>query len=120
MTDIQAAKRKLEAAQEEYQRAIAQQVADLKAQRDDLDRQIAELEAGTSAPSTGKRRKGIKNDVLATVKANADGIKKADILIAMDAKGDKSFENSISNALTSMKKAGTIAQTPTGLYKAAP
>lgn len=65
----------------------------------------------------GTRRTGIRNDVLASVKATP-GITRADLIDKMGAKGDKSAEQSISNALSALKKAGTISLSD-GKYSAA-
>ena len=67
-------------------------------------------------PSSGGRRTGIRDDVLRVVKEH-DGINRADILEQMDAKGDKKAEQSISNALANLKKAGKITLAD-GLYRA--
>jgi hypothetical protein len=70
-------------------------------------------EGGTTtvrAPrATGTRRAGIRDEVLTAVKnAGTDGISRATLLEQFNAKGDKSAEQSISNALSALKKAGTI------------
>lgn len=62
---------------------------------------------GASIRATGTRRTGIREEVLAAVKATP-GITRADLLEKMDAKGNKSAEQSVSNALAALKKAGTI------------
>ncbi len=58
--------------------------------------------------STGKRRTGIRDEVLAKVKAHPEGIARAPLLEEMGVKGDKSGEQSVSNALAALKKAGII------------
>jgi len=58
---------------------------------------------GTRAPRGSK-----KHELAALIKANP-GITRADILERLGAKGDKTAEGSISNALTTMKKAGTLS-----------
>ena len=71
------------------------------------------VEGGTSTPrisSTGTRRAGIRDEVLAAVKAaGADGISRADLLQALGVKGNKSGEQSVSNALSALKKAGATS-----------
>ena len=47
---------------------------------------------------------------------NPNGMKRADVLESMNVKGDKSGEQSVSNALASMKKAGTVTQRDDGSY----
>lgn len=56
----------------------------------------------------GGRRTGIRDQVLSAVKEAKAGITRAQLLDAMSARGDKSAEQSISNALAALKKAGTI------------
>lgn len=65
---------------------------------------------------TGSRRTGIREEVLSHIK-NADGITRAQLLETMGAKGTKSAEQSISNALAALKKAGTIGG-DNGIYRA--
>jgi hypothetical protein len=66
--------------------------------------------------TSGGRRGGIRNDVLKVIEEHADGIGRAAILKVMGAE-DKSSQQSISNALASLKKAGTVTA-DSGLYKA--
>ena len=66
----------------------------------------------------GKRRTGIREDVLRVVGEHGEGVSRAKVLELMDAKGEKSAEQSISNALAALKKAGTLVQA-NGLYKSA-
>ena len=55
--------------------------------------------------------------MLAQVKVHPKGITRSEMLIAMNVKGNKSGEQSISNALSALKKAGTITAAD-GVYKA--
>ena len=71
---------------------------------------------GTAAASSG-RRTGVRDDVLAVVKAHASGIARADVLESMSARGDKKAEQSVSNALANLKKAEKITLAD-GVYKA--
>lgn len=72
----------------------------------------------TGGPTTpGKRRSGIRQQVLDTIKKALDGISRSDLLTALDAKGDKSAEQSVSNALSALKKQKTITGDD-GVYKA--
>ena len=73
--------------------------------------------AGTDTGNPKKRRTGIRDEVLASVKAHPKGFNRADLLEAMNVKGDKSGEQSVSNALSALKRAGTIT-TDDGVYKA--
>lgn len=67
---------------------------------------------------SGKRRTGIRDDVLEHVTKAKDGITRADLLEQMGAKGDKSSEQSISNALAALKKQGTVTLND-GVYRSA-
>jgi hypothetical protein len=60
------------------------------------------------ATGTGKRRTGQREAILAVVNKHPDGIARANILKTMGVKGDKSAEQSVSNALANLKKAGKI------------
>jgi len=117
-------KRKLEVAQHEYQKAVEVHRNGLLAQRADIDRQLAELDAANSKTSkssgktpqpsgkrrTGpsrKRRTGIRADVLAYIKAKGS-MARAQVLKAMNAQGNKSLTGSIDNALGNLKKSGVI------------
>ena len=64
-----------------------------------------------AAPRTGRARRGsIRDGVLKTVKAFPK-INRADILEKTGVKGDKTGEQSVSNALAALKKAGVITLT---------
>jgi hypothetical protein len=66
--------------------------------------------------TTSSRRTGIRAEVMATLKKHPNGISRADLLEAMNAKGDKRAEQSISNALSNAKKQGQLTLID-GLYK---
>ena len=70
------------------------------------------------ATSSSKRRTGIRDDVLRVVGEHGEGVSRAKVLELMGAKGDKSSEQSISNALAALKKGGQVTLKD-GLYKAA-
>ena len=72
--------------------------------------------AGTDTGNPKKRRTGIRDEVLAQVKAHPNGITRSEMLVAMNVKGNKSGEQSVSNALAALKKAGTITLAD-GVYK---
>lgn len=74
-------------------------------------------EAPASHPSTpSKRRSGIRNKVLSTIKKKGP-ISRQDLFKAMGAKGDKAFENSISNAVNNLKNDKQITSPSGGMYK---
>lgn len=75
----------------------------------------------TRAPRTpsSSRRGGVREQVLEAIKASSpDGIGRADLLGKLEAKGDTKAEQSISNALSALKKAGTVDAT-NGQYRIA-
>jgi hypothetical protein len=71
---------------------------------------LASMDGGTVPFTTkqGTRRTGIREQVLKIVEGSPDGITRADVLSKLDAKGDKSAEQSASNALAALKKANQI------------
>jgi len=71
---------------------------------------------GGPTASTGKRRSGIRDEVLSTIKSSPSGITRAVLLEALGAKGDKSAEQSISNALSALKKQDAVTSDD-GVYK---
>jgi hypothetical protein len=79
--------------------------------------------SGTRTPSTrtstGTRRSGIRDNVFEAVKkAGADGITRATLLEQLGVKGEKSGEQSVSNALSALNKAQKITLA-NGVYTAA-
>lgn len=80
--------------------------------------QLVEQGKPARTAQTGTRRAGIRNDVLNLIGEHSDGISRAQVLETMDAKGNKQAEQSISNALANLKKAGTI-NLKDGLYTVA-
>ena len=66
--------------------------------------------------ATGTRRAGVRDQVLSLVTANP-GITRSALIAEMNIKGDKSAEQSLSNALAALKKGGQI-DNPDGNYKA--
>lgn len=62
--------------------------------------------AGTSTGG-GRRRTGVRKDVLQAIK-DQPGITRQQLLDKIGVAGDKSGENSVSNALSALKKAGEI------------
>ncbi len=66
------------------------------------------VETDKAAP-TGKRRTGMSDKVLKMIKARPNGIKRAELLERMGVKGDKSGEQSVSNALSTLKRFGKLS-----------
>jgi hypothetical protein len=66
--------------------------------------------------ATGTRRTGIRDQVLSLIK-DSDGVARADIIETLGGRGNKSLEQSVSNALSALKKAGSV-DAVNGVYKA--
>lgn len=98
-----------------------------RAKRQEADREIAQLEAQLAAIaaydaalkgkgiSTEQRkprgRRGEKREAIRELIAqHPDGLTRSELLTAMEAHGDKAAEQSISNALSALKRAGRITQ----------
>ena len=73
---------------------------------------------GGTRRSGGGRRGGKREELLALIKSVPGGLSRGEILDRMQLKGDKSGEQSVSNALSSMKKAGQLT-TDGSKYQAA-
>ena len=102
-------------------------IKEAKAKRQEAEREIAQLEAQNAAilaydaalkgkatpkePSAPRGRRGEKREAIRDLIAqHPDGMTRADVLTAMNAHGDKAAEQSISNALAALKKAGRLTQ----------
>lgn len=98
-----------------------------KAKRQEAEREIAQLEVqlaaiaaydaalkGTSVPDkprAARGRRGEKREAICELIAqHPDGLTRKELLTAMDAHGNKAAEQSISNALSAMKKTGRLIQ----------
>ena len=98
-----------------------------RAKRQEADREIAQLEAQLAAITaydaalkgkgigTEQRkprgRRGEKREAIRDLIAqHPDGLTRSELLTAMESHGDKAAEQSISNALAALKKAGRIMQ----------
>jgi hypothetical protein len=79
---------------------------------------INEPRRTTAAPSgvTRTRKGGVSEQVLATIKAAPEGLARAGVLAALEA-SDTKAEQSISNALSNLKKKGLLTA-ESGVYKA--
>ena len=99
------------------------QAADAPAAPPEAREGMAEAAAEASAPEAPRRRRrrrsGRREAILSFIAAaGADGVGRGDIIGHLDIKGDKSAEQSVSNALAAMKKAGEVAHGD-GRYSAA-
>ena len=96
----------------------------VQAELDDIDRELSAIDTYEAARNGKPKRvastkvAGKRSQVLQLIKDSA-GICRADIIEKMGAKGDKSAEQSISNALSALKAKHKITQDQDGSYRAA-
>ena len=91
-----------------------------------IDTELAAINAYETAKSNGKRpstkrrarRNGRRAEVLAAVKQHPSGVTRGDLLQAIGVKGDRSKEQSVSNALAALKKSEKLTQDGNGRYRA--
>lgn len=74
---------------------------------DDLGFNYRLVEGKSAADPVRSRRSGVRQDVLEQIQAH-QSITRAQLLEQMGVKGNKSGEQSISNAIAALKKAGQI------------
>ena len=101
-------------------------LAELQAQLAEIDRQFAAVLAyeqtlagklpvlalSKGQPSVKRAGRGQKQtQVLHVIEQNPNGTTRGEVIDAIGVKGNKSGEQSVSNALTALKKAGKIAST---------
>ena len=101
---------------------INEQIAKLSKEQSEIDNELTKL-AGSSAPrqrrQSGGRRGGIREKVIAAIKASP-GISPAQVRKAVGiADGDKSGSQSVSNALWALKRAGQVKETAPRQYAVA-
>ena len=70
-----------------------------------------------SSSTTRPRRGGVREEVLGLISSSSTGLNRSAILEQLHAKGDTKAEQSISNALSNLKKAGDITAED-GIYQA--
>lgn len=71
--------------------------------------EAAKMDKPARKQSTGSRR-GSRQDSITALLTSKPGLSRGEILEALGLKGDKTAEQSISNALNNMKKAGKLTQ----------
>ena len=117
---------------EKERERLNSQRSELMEQRAELDGKILAVDnemmaisayerAKTGKPARAGRgggRRGVRSEVLAEVQRHKSGVKRAKLLELMNAKGDKSKETSVSNALAALKRQGLISLDGSG-YKIA-
>lgn len=109
---------------EEERKRLYTQRTELVAKLTEVDRELEAIAAyeaaktgSRSAAARGGRRSGIREAVYQRVAESQDGMSRADVLDAMGARGDKQLEQSISNALSALKKAERLSLVD-GVYRA--
>jgi hypothetical protein len=117
--ELEAKKQELMArAKSEALQAAEKAVADLN----NLGFHYRLVETSDAAPRTvststrSPRKGGVSEQVLAAIKASPDGLPRAGVLTALGA-NDTKAEQSISNALSNLKKKGDLTA-ENGIYKA--
>ena len=106
---------------------IQQAIKAAKAKRQEAENEIAQLEGQVTAiaaydaalkgkkavtePRAPRGRRGEKREaILDLIARHPDGITRHELIDEMHAHGDKAAEQSISNALSALKKAGHVTQ----------
>ena len=84
---------------------------------DQLPERKGRARRASSAPRAPRGQK--RGEILDLIKQHADGLTRGEIIEMMDVKGDRSGEQSISNALSALKKANHIEARDGGKYIAA-
>jgi len=107
----------------EKKKGIGVKIRDLEKEMAAVDNEMAAINAYEAAKKgkpagTRTRHGGRRGEVLSVIKKHPDGIGRAEVLEALGVKGDRSGEQSVSNALSALKKANTI-DNPDGKYVAA-
>lgn len=116
IAELEAQKKKLLAEQKD---AALKKVMDAISELNKLGYNYSLTEDGQAPTTTRTRRPGVKNDVLAAIKASSTGLDRQGVLAALSAHDDQKLTNSISNALSQLKKSGAISHdTETGTYTA--
>ena len=103
--------------------AIKKNIASLERELKSIDAEIKAIQAYETARGVkvkvagGRRRRKTSRraEIVAIVKASKTGIGRAGIIDQLGIKGDKSAEQSVSNALSAMKKSGELKHED-GLY----
>ena len=75
------------------------------------------VKAGTSTGRRRRRKTSRRAEIVKIVQSSKAGVGRAGIIDKLGIKGDKSAEQSVSNALSAMKKAGELKHED-GLYSA--
>jgi len=93
--------------------------AAIAAELDEIDAKLARIDAYRTAgqarsPRRGAtprgRRSGKREELLAKIREHPQGITRGELLDLMQLKGDKSGEQSVSNALSALKRQGVLVQ----------
>lgn len=89
----------------------------------EVDRELSAIAAYENAKAGKKKQQGTRStgrrsELLTLLSSNPDGLSRADILDKLGLKGNKAGEQSISNALSNLKKQNKLSQKD-GRYLAA-
>ena len=107
---------------EEERKRLHAERTELVAKLSAIDQELEAIAAyeaaktGSPLPSSGGRRSGIREAVYRQIAESQEGMTRSDVLEAMGARGDKKLEQSVSNALSALKKAERVSLV-NGLYR---
>ena len=112
----------------DLQKALREERTKLHAELEELDKQKAQIDdkislvrgelkaidayelAKTGKKKTvGKRNAGIRQQLVDTIKASPQGLRRAEILEQINPEKDKTIEHSVSNALSALKRQGKLS-----------
>ena len=84
--------------------------ATIDAEIAEIDKELKAIDAYETIKhgKAAKARTGIRAEVLQYLREHPEGSERNDLLIALQAKGDRTRERSITNALSALKRAGKI------------
>ena len=108
---------------EEERKRLSTTRQELVIKLSEIDRELEAIAAYEAAKSGSHpatpvpgRRGGIREVVFQHLAESKEGMTRSDLLEAMSARGDKKLEQSISNALSALKKAERLSLTD-GVYR---
>lgn len=106
----------------QQRKALVEQRADVDRQIEELDIELRAIEAyenarqGKKPPARTRTWEGRRAQILQWLRDDSKGLTRAQLIELGSFKGDKSAEQSVSNALTALKKQGKLKQTEDGRY----
>ena len=113
-------------AMDNEKKRIAEKLAELQNRKKEIDREIATLnqelraieayeKARSGVKPTRKKGSSRKSEVLKLI-SESEGLNRSEVLAAMNVEQGSTEANSVSNALSTLKKAGETTQDEAGTY----